>query len=401
MKHWWLLLFLAACGETRQFAGECKVSEDCPVGAACRIRSGDTTGLCVCRSDEACEPGEVCNSQGICQKRAGCRSNAECEAAKFCDLASGACIERTGCGYDVHCVAGTVCDPALGRCVDGCYSNGDCPLYSVCDKAASADFSVKGVCIQGRCGDKSFCGYGERCVNGSCQRDPNPSHCATCSGNQPCPARSDFCLINSAYDPGRPENGGPNFCGAECQNETDCPNGYQCGGVVLLTQDQCTDNTQCGGGGRQCVLGEGDLRGFCTCVSDADCAFDSIPALCAGSCGGLGLRPCLQDTDCLASRCEFTRRICTNPAGQSCTDDAQCQAQTLCANQPGFGQVCLTDGSPCQTSADCLCDATGTCVNSGRPCQRGSDCNPPCMGGGCVLGAACAPIQGLLCPDVR
>jgi hypothetical protein len=159
-----------------------------------------------------------------------------------------------------------------------------------------------------------------------------------------------------------------------------------------LTQDQCTNDGECGGGGRRCAIGEGDLRGFCTCVDDQDCALDEAPPACVGSCGGAGIVPCTIDDDCVISSCEFT---CQNPAGQPCTDDSQCQPLDIC--QAGS---CLTDGSPCSRGADCLC-AGGTCLFTGRPCNVGLDCNPPCMGGGCYLGDACAPEEGLLCTDVR
>lgn len=396
MKRLFLCLFLFSlgCSETRQFAGECKTAEECPTGSTCRIAKGDTSGLCVCRSDEACAEGEVCNTQGVCQKRAGCRSNVECEASKFCDLATGACIDRTACGSDVHCLPGTVCDDTGTTCVNGCFDNADCPLYSVCMGGGPG---VRGSCLAGRCTDPTFCDYGDFCaINGNCTDATNPSFCAACSQANPCPANTDFCLINSGYDPGRPENGGPNFCGVSCTSPDECPAGYQCGGVVLLTQDQCTNSNECGGGGRECVLGEGDLRGFCTCVNDQDCAADTVPPACNGSCGGLGIQPCDNDNQCLTTcqkRCQF-------PAGQACTTDDECQPLPICGAHAGPGSmVCANNLQPCSTGADCLCNA-GTCLNSGRPCTTGAQCNPPCQGGGCVLGSACAPVQGLYCPDV-
>jgi hypothetical protein len=380
-----------ACSGKQAFVGDCAADSDCGVGARCKITGADDRGLCVCRSDEACQDGEVCNSQGVCQARSGCRSNAECDATRFCDLGTGDCLERTRCGSDVHCPPGTICDPSRGACVDGCRENGDCTLGAVCEG---------GRCLKGRCADKSFCEYGDICVGGACQPHPNGAFCQDCGQGRPCPSPTDYCLLNSGYDPARPDTGSASFCGVSCSSEDQCPNGYQCGGVVLLTSDQCTQDAQCGAG-RVCVLGEGDLRGFCTCVSDQDCAFEEFPALCAGSCGGLGLQACLSDADCARLPCDLTRRTCLNPSGRACTSDAQCQATPLCGPLTGFpGNVCANTGSPCASGADCLCQA-GTCINSGRPCARGQECNPPCQGGGCVLGAACAPLQGLLCPDVR
>jgi len=392
------LLVLAGCSGKEQFVGGCTVNSDCPTGSACKISGDNSVGLCVCRSDEACDEGEICNTQGICQKRAACRSNVECEAEKFCDLASGNCIDRINCGTDVHCLPGTVCDEVRGECINGCIDDGDCPLYSVCARQTGQE--LFGTCLANRCSDKSFCEYGDFCQNGSCTDAANPDFCRDCGQGNPC-AAGDFCLINSSYDPGRPENGGPNFCGVQCDQangDSECPSGYNCGGVVLLTQDQCTQDTECGGGGRQCVVGEGELRGFCTCVSDQDCAFEAAPPSCQGTCGGIGLQPCTMDSECLTT-CVFQ---CQSPQGRACTVDSDCEALPICGDFAGTGRlVCATDGiTSCTTAEDCLCQA-GTCINTGRQCTSGAECNPPCVGGGCSLGAACAPSEGLLCTDVR
>ncbi len=384
------LLVLLGCTDTGRFTGECQKNGECPVGSACKISQSSGTGICVCRSDEACDPGEVCNSQGICQKRAGCRSNADCEAAKFCDVGTGACIDRTACGSDVHCLPGTVCEG--NRCVDGCHDTGDCPLYTICQGGTP---TTLGSCLAGKCDDKSFCDFGSDCVGNACSVDPDPNFCSLdCNGNQDCgDGGRNFCLVNSAYDPQNPRSSYQTFCGVECdpQVETACPNGYNCGGVVLLTQDQCVNDSECGGEGRRCFLGEGDLRGFCSCVDDQDCAFENVPPTCLGSCGGLGITPCTTDGECLTT-CQFT---CQNPAGRACTNDSECQPLPLCQQNR-----CITDGSSCGSGADCLC-LGGSCINTGRPCQTGSECNPPCVNGGCLLGAACAPDEGLLCTDVR
>jgi hypothetical protein len=394
------LTALAACsGGPAQFTGQCTADTDCGIGAICRVERGNSTGLCICRpgSDEACAEGEFCNSQGVCQARPSCRANSECPADRFCDLASGECIERTKCGTDAHCDPNSVCDPASGTCVDGCRGDGDCRLYWSCVGASGLQL---GRCASGVCSDKSFCEFGQFCANGSCQDATNPDFCVDCGRGLPgCQNPNDFCLINSSYDPGRPQNGGPSFCGVECNDNSQCPNGYDCGGVVLLTQDQCTQDAECGGGGRQCIIGEGELRGFCTCVNNQDCAFEAAPPTCAGSCGGLGIQLCTSDADCLTT-CDMSRKFCQNPQGQACNTDADCDPLPLCGPYAGAGNVCITNGQPCSANSECLCNA-GTCVNTGRACNSGADCNPPCMGGGCVLGAACAPSQGLLCVDVR
>jgi hypothetical protein len=384
-----LVLLLAGCTEGSGVLGKCAEDGECPIGAACRISPATGAGVCVCTSDMACADGEICNSQGVCQRRNACRSNADCEASKFCDFATGICIDRISCGSDVHCLPGSVCE--AGRCTDGCHFTGDCPLYTVCEGGGA---EAIGRCVTGVCDDKTFCEFGSNCQAGMCSPDPNPNYCKpNCGDGNACGPR-DFCLVNPSFDPNNPRSDYETYCGVECDASQpgSCPNGYACTGVVLLTQDQCTNDNECGGGGRECAIGEGDLRGFCTCVDAQDCAFDEIPALCLGSCGGFGVTPCTRDDECITT-CEFT---CLNPAGQPCTDDSQCQAAPLCQ-----GNFCVAGaGGPCNTAEDCLC-ANGSCINTGRPCNTGAECNPPCLGGGCYLGDACGPEQGLLCTDVR
>jgi hypothetical protein len=409
-------IVLSACSKTAQFAGECQKNGDCPVGSACRVDKGTSVGICICRSDEACGEGFLCNTQGVCQERAGCRINTDCgDTMKFCDIATGNCVDKgipsmggilPGCGTDVHCEPGSVCG-ASGTCTEGCIGTGDCPLYRVCDRTGLTSPTELGRCVGGRCDDKSFCAFGDRCTAGACLPDPNPNHCTLdCQGNATCGDQGrNFCLVNSAYDPQNPRASYESFCGVECDAEEDCPNGYNCGGVVLLTQDQCTNSGECGGGGRECFIGEGDLRGFCSCANDQDCApgFAAPPSCSWGSCSGAGITFCNSDDQCLGT-CDYGTRYCEWPQGRPCTQDTQCDALPICGPfaGPGFGNVCITtlpDAVPCGSDAECLC-VSGSCANTGRPCVNGADCVPPCMGGGCVLGAACAPEEGLLCTDV-
>ncbi len=420
-------LALSGCNETRQFVGECQSNDQCPVGAFCK------GGLCACRSDEACAAGEVCNTQGVCQARAGCRRNEECPdpAATFCDIATGQCIPKTGCGADVHCPPGLVCDKVRNTCSDGCFDNADCPLYTVCQKNVS-DPNALGSCLRGICGDLSFCDYGENCVNGMCAADANPNHCQPCN-NQPgdCGGSDNFCLINPNYDANDPSQGSQYFCGVACDPEAtspECPNGYGCGRVVLLTQALCTPGkhsecctmnnagecctdgqADCGPSKRQCVGGEGDRTGNCTCLTNQDCNIDTIPPRCMGTCGGLGLQPCLADTDCITTCVMDRNTVCQWPQGRSCTMDSECESLPLCA-PIGGQQLCVWSGAtnqtPCTQNSDCLCvpDQMGgpsRCFGTGRECTTGADCELTCSNGGCILGATCAPQEGLSCEDVR
>lgn len=377
----------AGCSSTEEFVGECTANEDCPGGFVCR------SGLCFCRTDESCEQGQFCNRQGLCQEKAGCRSNEDCEATTFCDLISGDCVDRGSCTLDVHCQAGTVCNRQTRQCADGCRDASDCALGASCQRATGVPAESLGMCRFGVCEDKSFCGYGERCLNQSCQRDPNPNHCATCT-NQPtdCGGDGNYCLINVNYDPNDPTTGGQYFCGVGCQPGQDtCPSGYGCGSVQLLTSDLCTpgNNAECGPN-RFCVGGEGDRKGACTCAENADCNVTQVPGQCLGSCGGLGVTPCTSDGQCLTT-CQFT---CAGTS-QACTSDAQCSDIPLCQ-----GGTCITDGSRCTDNAQCGC-YQGRCLNSGRTCTMGTQCGLECTQGACLLGYTCAPEQGLDCTDLR
>lgn len=383
------LLAFAGCEEARNFAGECQKEADCPVGSACRITGRDQIGICICTSDEACGPGEVCNSQGVCQARAGCRNTADCadEPNTFCDVGTGDCIALTECGIEVHCDPGFICDDATKGCVPGCYTNGDCPLGAACQPVPG---SAVGTCLTGVCGDKTFCGYGELCTNGTCIPHPNQNNCLPCGGVTRCPSPLDFCLTNNQYDPNRPETGSAAFCSIECTSNETCPNGYDCNGIVVPTQSDCTRDADCGPGS-QCVLGEAALRGWCTCRNDQECSPNEFPPTCQKSCGGLGIQACEDDSECL-TRCEAS---CLSPAGQACTDDSQCAPTPLCN-----AGSCVTNGQPCSVGSDCLCNINGQCINSGRPCSTAADCTLTCDQGGCRIGAGCAPSEGLLCPEL-
>lgn len=342
------LSLLLACGNEapQPPVGACTIDDDCDLGQICNRTRDQSAGQCICQGDLTCPDGTFCNALGVCQIQTGCRRNSDCsDASKFCDLASGECLERTECGFDAHCPGGTICDTASRKCVNGCRDSADCPLYQVCDRAGRPVDSL-GICVGGVCENDTYCPWGMDCVGRTCQTPSNRDHCQVCSRGQPCSDPTSFCLVNPNYDPSRPETGASNYCGVNCTNDPDaCPSGYDCGSVVLLTQDQCSDDGDCGGGGRRCAVGEGDSLGFCTCVSDADCA-DRRPLCFVG----------------------------------------------ICANNPLMR---------CQTSEDCLC-SRGVCTElpGGRSCTTGADCSPTCRDGGCYLGDACAPKQGLSCLNV-
>lgn len=384
-------LALAACSNGGSvIAGRCTSDAECPVGALCK-----PDGTCGCKSDEACQDGQFCNAQSVCQARAGCRANSDCAAAELCDLGTGACLPRTACGAATHCDPGSVCQEA--RCVTGCYDDGDCTLYQLCERTGTAADPL-GRCVAGKCGDRTFCELGDRCVGQSCVDDQASPNCRACDPNaQDSCGPGNYCLINPAHDPSDPNSGASNYCGVECQTAEDCGNGYNCSRIVLVSGSQplCTTSAECQAPRICARSGENDPRGFCTCAMDSDCALDVI-RFCQGSCGGLGLLPCEQASDCPSRNCV---KSCVGSNNQ-CTTSADCPATSLCAPSGLGGTSCLNTGLPCRTGADCLCNA-GRCFGSGRPCTSAAQCQLTCRDGGCVLGSGCGPIEGLSCEDLR
>lgn len=365
-------LALAACATD---AGPTCDEVECEPTARCVIE--DDYAFCACASDDACAADAFCNTAGRCQRRPLCRSNVDCVEGTFCDEAIGACRPAPGCTRDVHCDIGEVCVSDAVGCVAGCRDTGDCPLGTLCDlEDADLHPHQLGVCTRG-CDQTAACPFGHRCVGGQCFESPNQSHCAPCSEALSCPYETDWCLINPAHDPARPDTGDPFQCAVDCDGRPEiCPNGYVCGDVVRLTQDPCEIDAQCAGV-RRCVLGEGEVRGFCSCARDEDCSYATVPPTC-------------------------TLAGCLYPPGRLCGDPSDCEPVERCGDHAGTGQdVCYRNRSvACDSYLDCLC-VEGACVRDGRPCGTGADCEPTCTGGRCRIGAACSPQEGLSCVDLR
>ena len=345
----------------------------CPADTVCREEAG--AAFCACVGDAACGPEAICNEAGRCQRRPACRSNLDCADGTFCALSVGLCVPAPGCRRDVHCPIGAVC---VGEaCAPGCRVRADCALSQVCDSSeAEAHPAGLGACVTG-CEQTAGCPLAQRCVGGTCYPSPNQSHCAPCSEGLECPYVTDWCLINPGYDRARPETGGAYQCAVDCEGRPEvCPNGYACADVVRLTAAPCTADDECLGA-RSCVRGEGEARGFCSCARDADCSYREVPPTC-------------------------TLAGCLYPPGRPCGDAADCEPVVRCADHDRTGiTTCYRDRArACSSYLDCLC-VEGACVRDGRPCDQGSDCEPTCADGRCRIGAACSPIEGLYCPDLR
>ncbi|HRY92560.1 MAG TPA: hypothetical protein P5147_03820 [Myxococcota bacterium] len=280
------------CDTGAQLSTICRGDEDCPPGYRCEL----STGLCLCASDEVCGPDEYCAPDGRCRRRMACDTNLDCPLGTFCDSTTGNCIEQDKCTDDKQCPLGQICSEVTFRCAPGCRQNGDCPLGDVCRE---------GACRGGLCEDTSYCAYGELCEPASqtCSSpydDELAPFCAPCrptSVSEPnrCGPGPNFCIM-TGNDPSLAP-----FCGVDCSQGQECPNGYGCHLILTAPDGSCQADGECPSG--SCHINEGDTVGFCLCATDAECPQDAC--------------------DDFAFECRLTRRPCS-PGGAECDRPIYC-----------------------------------------------------------------------------
>jgi hypothetical protein len=217
-----------------------------------------------------------------------CDTNLDCPADTYCDTTTGNCIEAERCTQDKHCSIGQICTDFF-QCVPGCRINGDCPLGQVCRSNR---------CEAGLCEDKSFCDLGQLCdpQTNTCQdaydelSAPYCRQCVPVGVGQPysCGEGPNFCIM-TGNDPSLEP-----FCGVDCSQGQECPNGYDCSLILRAAGGSCRGDEECASG--QCHINEGDDVGFCLCQSDAECPRDTC--------------------DDFSFRCTVTRRACTLAGGE-------------------------------------------------------------------------------------
>ena len=367
MKNWWLVISVVValgapgCKDKNLANSGCREDKDCGNPAEA-FRCETQTGVCYCRTNDACAPREFCNAAGFCQDRAGCEKNEDClDPSLFCDTTTGTCLLNGRCSIDLQCPLGNICDTAKSTCVPGCRSNGDCAGSScrcgevpcVCTGTTPGDVAkcAVGVCDPNFCSDNTFCRFGEQCgvqadagvSRNQCYNDyddsvrPYCANCVTGGGVQTCGTGANYCLIDT-------QNPGNYFCGSDCSGGETCPRGYACSDVIVVStqwactraapacpanqQLPCTLDTDCKRGGTcarasgaaagfcvgQCALDEGDSTGFCTCQVDADCAQETCSA---GECT-ISRKKCVTETDCRPIRCVDFNGVGGCLIGQNC-----------------------------------------------------------------------------------
>ncbi len=172
----------------------------------------------------------------------------------------------------------------------------------------------------------------------------SPNIGVSCAGDVDCPADDVQCVGDS--------NSASAICSVTCGSDTDCPADFQCRGLAgnAFCQprsfcSQCTDDAQCGAGGRCIAMGDG----------------------------------------------KFCSRDCTKKTG--CPRYAMCNAVDeggmACVHTAGS---CQGDGSLCSS-----CAATGGCGEGGQ-CLTFSYsgeqfCSAPCDGSTCAAGFSCEQIS--------
>ncbi|HXX70464.1 MAG TPA: hypothetical protein VEK07_25000 [Polyangiaceae bacterium] len=268
--------------------------------------------------------------------------------------------------------------------------------------------------------DGTACTSGPACESGICASAGSVCCNVACSGSCATCA-SGTCAVLSAGSVGSPScggylcNGTSMTCPTSCQSDTNCANGYYCGGdaachpqlgqgTTCNTSAGASSGTCAQAGCRECASGN------CTdgvCCSSAQCGTCQA---CAGSLQAPGgtngaCSPSTLDTDphhdCgSASTCDGAG-ACGLKNGQPATSANQCASGWLADN------VC------CQTSCSGACDVCtaalgstgdGTCGpapagSAGNPaCGSGVACNGTagtCPGASCTSDTAC--VTGFYC----
>jgi hypothetical protein len=323
------------------------------------------------------------------------------------------------------------CEPGDGCFMDPCTVPDDCLSgfcvdhinQSVCSKTCELSCPQGWACTAvSSGGDVSYI-----CIS------PHTHLCRPCADAEDCKSVTgveDVCV--SYGDQG-------SFCGSQCDESGDCPQGYACQNVV--TSDG-VDVTQCVKTEGECECAAKDVelglwtpcsvenaQGACsgkrTC-SDAglsDCVVDEVdPVVCqvtndAGVCDGVRLCTESGQTDCLVDTevtllCEVANDFGTCLGVRQCTADGAAE----CSAAEAFAEICNGLDDNCDGEVDegtCdddnLCTLDGcdeltlkctTAFLNGKECLDGDVCtvSDKCLGADCV-GTPINCTDGFLCTD--
>lgn len=329
-------------------AGRCRTDLDCDDGDAC-------TGLEVC-DDGACVPGvavvcpdeDVCDGTFACDPETGecsveigpldCEGGDACGGARTCDPVAG-CVTMPG----------LVCDDGIA-CTDDRCEDGDCvhvPDDSRCDAAEDGVCSAEG------------CVY-ETCNAETCRAE-NPCQTAFCEG--------DTCLRITRECPG-----GQACCGGECA-PIGCDDGNPC------TRDVCAPLLGC----------RHEPSAFPIACDDGDSC--TTGDRCEGATCTPGTAACTTSNVCLAPLCDPSTGGCSFGIvnGILCSDGDPCTTNDRCSGGVcvGGAETSCDDGNPCTVESCTSMGCASMNVVDDTVCTIGPGSSGVCMGGRCVVSAAC------------
>lgn len=293
-----------------------------------------------CKTTADCQSGFVCQpATGACEAPLGCESTLDCPTGSFCEPRSGSCIDNAHCTRDVQCAVGQICDPQRFVCVAGCRQAGDCKLSDVCHCADGTNAGGDGgscsigQCQAGLCDDETYCDYGDLCLPDEfdgqkrCTKDLRGPYCGGCAYEpgtiNRCGDGANFCLLD------RKVNYRHTYCGVDCSQGQQCPFGYDCLKVLILTRSFCSSDSDCPANGE-------------ACGSDDDCVgarCDHASGRCAGKCSfnedsARGYCTCTTDSECPTDSCDVTSRTCTLTKQPCSLNGNECNHSIFCSRAP-------------------------------------------------------------------
>jgi hypothetical protein len=241
--------------------------------------------------------------------------------------------------------------------------------------------------VRGQCDTQLTCNYGDVCASdGSdagvnvCAADTRGPFCQPCvrqAGSDTfCGSENSFCLIDGSKPFGQAF-----FCGVDCSQGQECPFGYTCHDVRVVSPINCnsdaglsscrdptTHPVACDPASSHPGTNGGEVNDQCEAAGLIGSVCDPNLRQCAPQCLGTGevgvqaFCSCMRDSDCPTDTCDSTTRSCV-VSGAPCipgqTPD-QCDSlhKVFCAKEI---DARLGDVGICRIGQNCAPDQGYTC----------------------------------------